>query len=219
MSSAVSRAAVLEPQQAHLAVVERLPARHPHVAHDVESMAAGRRRQPADDDAGDERQRQADGAGQRARQADARRSRSAGCATAVTPKPAIMPASAPQALVRFPQIASSRTGKEPTALKRERPEEQLQRIGRRRDGQPGRDEGRPEQGDARACRCGRRPAPSRRAGRGRRPPPRWRRSPPGTSRERRQRGGQGAGKRQIDERPAENPRRWAAQTAPRRARS
>ena len=38
-------------------------------------------------------------------------------ATAVTPKPALMQASAPQALVRFPQIASSSTGKEPAAAK------------------------------------------------------------------------------------------------------
>ena len=36
---------------------------------------------------------------------------------AVTTKPVTMPASAPQALVRFPQIASSSTGKEPAALK------------------------------------------------------------------------------------------------------
>ena len=55
----------------------RLPARHPHVAHDVESMAAGRRREPADDDAGAERQRQADGAGQRRSAGRWRRSRSA----------------------------------------------------------------------------------------------------------------------------------------------
>ena len=87
-----------------------------------------------------QRQRQADSSCEHARQTDR-----AGLAqqhvSAVTTKPAVMPASAPQALVRFHQIGQQQHWKGARGAECERPEEQLQRIGRRRDRQPGGDEG------------------------------------------------------------------------------
>ena len=136
----------------------------------------------------------------------------------VTTRPVNMPASAPQALARFTQIASSSTGKDVGRAQRERPEEQLQRIGRRGDREPDRHEGGAQQGkaggaDACGFRCG-----LVRQDRARHPPTGWTRSPPAMPPARPWR--PPARRRAPDRRsPAEIPRQWAAQTAPRRARS
>src|SRR5262249_45486899 len=52
----LARRATPEPQKPHFSIVEGLPARHPHVAHNVERGAPRRRRELAGRDPGAERQ-------------------------------------------------------------------------------------------------------------------------------------------------------------------